>query len=166
VFRVFRNVKQKLFGIRAVCFAQFPCVRSRLCEARAFMMFRSLCWYLKFFAFFAMVLTRTLKRLYSDKPWFALAVLWNWLKTPLRSVLGGEMLGSHATAVQRWCHVISGEPIISFGSGKTGLAVGRRVLAAKAACKTSWLRGHLFFLDSVVRLGFLHSLVDWVQKHS
>jgi len=60
VLRVSHNVKQKLLGIRAVCFVQFPCVWSRLCEARAFMMFRSSCWYLKFFA---MVLTRTLKRI-------------------------------------------------------------------------------------------------------
>jgi len=33
--------------------------------------------------------------------------------------------------------VISGEPITCFGSGKAGFAVGRSVLAAKAACKTS-----------------------------
>jgi len=50
--------------------------------------------------------------------------------------------------------LISGEPIICFGRGKAGFAVGRRVLAAKAACKKSRLRGHLAFLDSVVRLGF------------
>jgi len=49
--------------------------------------------------------------------------------------------------------LISGEPVSCFESGKARFAAGRRMLAAKAACKNPALQTNLV-LDSVVRVGF------------
>jgi len=62
--------------------------------------------------------------------------------------------------------VISGEPIICFGSGKAGFAVGRKSVGSRGGLQNFLIARSLGLFGQRDSVWFLHLLLDWVQKNS